>query len=219
MKIWKDSPLAINMSPEIGPTTFAKLKSFLGIEKPFALFRIDDDDNLRIISRSLPKDRLEEKFEVGFADAFPVHLLNVASVQAVDDLMPSSSGLKSDLSPVRFRANIYVSGVPAFAEDRWKRFILGRAGNPGEVAMDAEFHVACRTARCMLPNVHPESGVRDREEPLETMKRERVVDEGAKPHAVLGLSMIPLFRRGWLRVGEKIEVLEEGVHVYEKMFK
>jgi uncharacterized protein YcbX len=133
--------------------------------------------------------------------------------------LPHTSRLKAKLSPLRFRANIYVSGAPAFAEDQWKRIMLGQAGDPGDVASDSEFHVACRTARCALPNVDPESGLRDREEPQSTLKKNRVVDEGAKPHAVLGLSMIPLFKRGWLKVGDQVEVIESGEHVYEKMFK
>ncbi|SMQ50220.1 unnamed protein product [Zymoseptoria tritici ST99CH_1A5] len=218
MKIWKDDPLAINVSSEIDAITLEKLKSFLGVDRSFALFRIDDNDNLRTVTRCLPKDRLEEKFQVGFADAFPVSLLSIASVRAIDDFLPSTSQIKSSLSPRRFRANIFISGIPAFAEDQWKRIILGRAGNPGEVASDSEFHVACRTARCRLPNVDPETGLRDREEPFMTLERKRQVDDGAKPHAVLGLSMIPLFERGWLRVGEKVEVLETGEHVYEKMY-
>jgi uncharacterized protein YcbX len=66
--------------------------------------------------------------------------------------------------------------------------------------------------------VHPETGVKDNNEPFTTLARTRQVDEGAKPHPCLGMQMIPLFQQGILRVGDEVEVLERGEHVYEKMF-
>ncbi|KAK4499300.1 hypothetical protein PRZ48_009813 [Zasmidium cellare] len=218
MAIWKDCPESINLSNEIEPESLAKLKYFLGVSNPLALFRVDDD-NLRAVTRGLPKDRPDEKFKVGFADAFPVHLLNIASVRAVDDSLPGEAKAKGTLDARRFRANIYVSGPVAFAEDRWMRITAGHKRIAQGKAGVAEYHAACRTARCTLPNVHPDSGLKDRNEPHSTLKRTRQVDEGAKPHPCLGLSMIPLFQDGVIRCGDKIEVLEEGEHVYEKMFK
>lgn len=233
LSIWKDCPQAIDMTGEIDASALSKLTAFLGVKNPLALFRVSDRDK-RAVTRSLPKDRPEEAFSVGFADAFPINILNIASVRAVDTSLPSNATMKDKLDARRFRANIYVTGPSAFAEDKWKRITLGRciaprsegtrdrspvrdSGNP-MVETDGLYHVACRTARCTLPNTDPETGVKDRNEPYTALRKTRVVDEGAKPHSVLGLHLLPLFGQGILRVGDEVEVLERGENVYEKMF-
>lgn len=60
--------------------------------------------------------------------------------------------------------------------------------------------------------------LQDRNEPGTTLKRTRQVDEGAKPHPSLGLSIIPLFERSVFRIGDDIKVLETGEHYYQNMF-
>lgn len=233
LRIWKDYPRAVDMTSEIDPASLSKLSTFLGVKNPLALFRVSDIDK-RAVTRSLPKDRPEASFSIGFADAFPIHILNVASVRAVDASLPSNASMKGKLDARRFRANIYISGPSAFAEDSWKRATLGRCIVPrteaardrspvrdpsiNMVETDGLYHVACRTARCTLPKTDPDTGIKDRNEPYTVLQKTRVVDEGAKPHSVLGMHMIPLFGRGILRVGDEIEVLERGEHVYEKMF-
>ncbi|CZT17655.1 uncharacterized protein RCC_03492 [Ramularia collo-cygni] len=228
--IWKDCPLALNMTSEIALTKLVKLKQFLGISNPIALFRIEETNNLRTITRSLPADKTSKPYPVGFGDAFPVSLLNLASVHSVDTDLPGTSKLKHSLDARRFRANIYITGPPAFEEDTWRRINIYRSSredvlernigraSKGDVLESGTYHIACRTARCTLPNVDPVSGVRDKSEPFETLKRTRVVDEGAKPHSSLGMSVLPLFEKGVLKVGDRVEVLEKGEHVYEKMF-
>lgn len=218
LSIWIDTPLALNITPEIDPLTLTKLQRFLQISNPLSLFRIDESSNLRSIKRSLPPSHSKESFNVGFGDAFPLSLLSTSSIQALQSSLPPSSRLKGiSLSPLRFRANIYISGTTSFDEDTWKRIHLGLAQGSDAVERGT-YHIACRTARCTLPNVDPITGERDKKEPFETLKRTRVVDEGAKPHSSLGMSVLPLFDRGIVRVGERVEVLERGVHVYEKMF-
>lgn len=224
LNIWKDCPTAINMTNEIPPSDLAKLKTFLGIKNPLGIFRVDDRSR-RSITRSLPRDRPNDHFSVGFADAFPLHILSMSSIQKVFSEQPGQEWRKF-LDARRFRANVYLTNTEAFDEDTWKRIKLGRClklpSNPNKnkkpAEIDAEYHVACRTARCKLPNVHPETGIKDNNEPYSTLARTRQVDEGAKPHPVLGVQMIPLFQQGILRVGDEIEVLEKGEHVYEKMF-
>lgn len=224
LSIWKDHPVAINMTNEIPPKDLAKLKYFLGVSNPLALFRVDEH-NKRAVTRCLPKDRQGESYSVGFADAFPVHMLNVASVRAVDDELPEKAAVKGKLDARRFRSNIYLSGPPAYAEDSWKKVLIGRCvqrltHNNGTrmVETEGEFHVACRTARCTLPNTHPDTGIQDRNEPYTTLGKTRKVDKGAYPHPCLGMQVVPLFEQGILRVGDEVEVLETGEHFYEKMF-
>lgn len=224
VSIWKDCPTAINMSNEIAPEDLAKLKNFLGVEQDLAIFRVDDRSR-RPVTRSLPQDKPNNSFSVGFADAFPMHILSLSSIKQVFSHQPDQEKRKF-LDARRFRANIYLSNTKAFDEDNWKRIKVGRClklpSNPNKnkklVEIDSEYHVACRTARCKLPNVHPDTGVQDVNEPYSTLARTRQVDEGAKPHPVLGMQMIPLFQQGILRVGDEVEVMEKGEHVYEKMF-
>ncbi|KAK4888944.1 hypothetical protein LTR27_012224 [Elasticomyces elasticus] len=221
LSIWKDNPQALNLTCEIDKVALEKLRYFLGVSNPLALFRVDPNKP-RAVTRCLPADKPGEEFKVGFADAFPVNILGLASVRKTDAELPATAELKGKLDARRFRANIYIEGVEAFAEDEWKKIITGtRIGRDkdGLFECDAEYHVACRTARCTLPNVHPDTGIKDKNEPYTTLGKTRKVDKGALPHPCLGVHTIPLFASGILRVGDEIEVLEKGEHVYEKMFK
>ncbi|KAK5689985.1 hypothetical protein LTR97_012468 [Elasticomyces elasticus] len=225
LSIWKDNPQALNLTCEIDKVALEKLRYFLGVSNPLALFRVDPNKP-RAVTRCLPADKPGEKpgeeFKVGFADAFPVNILGLASVRKTDAELPATAEVKGKLDARRFRANIYIEGVEAFAEDEWKKIIVGtRIGRDkdGLFECDAEYHVACRTARCTLPNVHPDTGIKDKNEPYTTLGKTRKVDKGALPHPCLGVHTIPLFASGILRVGDEIEVLEKGEHVYEKMFK
>ncbi|WPG99187.1 Hypothetical protein R9X50_00199800 [Acrodontium crateriforme] len=218
--IWKDYPKATNVTNEISPDKLQKLKEFLDVEPPLALFRVDDA-HLRSVQRCLPKEKPDHAFRVGFVDAFSVNLLGITSVQAVDESISATSEMKGKLDALRFRANIYITGTPAFAEDSWKKLTLGRRIGRDEKGLfetEGEYHVACRTARCTLPNVDPETGLRDRNEPYAALNKTRKVDEGAYPHPVLGMQMLPMFEHGMIKVGDEVNVLETGEHRYEKMF-
>ncbi|KAK5686492.1 hypothetical protein LTS10_002611 [Elasticomyces elasticus] len=220
LSIWKDNPQALNLTCEIDKVALEKLRYFLGVSNPLALFRVDPNKP-RAVTRCLPVDKPGEEFKVGFADAFPVNILGLASVRKTDAELPATADVKGKLDARRFRANIYIEGVEAFAEDEWKKIIAGtRIGRDkdGLFECDAEYHVACRTARCTLPNVHPDTGIKDKNEPYTTLGKTRKVDKGALPHPCLGVHTIPLFASGILRVGDEIEVLQKGEHVYEKMF-
>ncbi|TKA31457.1 hypothetical protein B0A50_02304 [Salinomyces thailandicus] len=219
--IWKGCPLALNVTNEISAINLEKLKYFLGISNPLALFRVDEH-SLRPVSRCLPQGTPAGTYKVGFADAFAVNLMSLASVRATDDELPDEADAKSKLDARRFRANIYVTGIQAFEEDHWKTIHLGHQINGHSFSASsttAEYQVACRTARCKVPNVNPDTGEKDRNEPYTTLGRTRKVDEGAYPHPCLGMQMIPRFRTGIVQVGDTISVSETGEHCCEKMFK
>ncbi|KAK3051212.1 hypothetical protein LTR09_007608 [Extremus antarcticus] len=222
LSIWKDQASAINLTNEIPPDTLAKLKYFLGVSNPLAVFRVDDSKP-RSVTRSLPKDNPGGPHSVGFGDAFPLHILGLPSVRAITDELPENAKMKSKFDARRFRANIYLDGVPAYDEDTWKRVRIGQCVRPTTnrkkfVETEGEYHVACRTARCTLPNVDQETGVKDANEPYTTLGKTRKVDRGAYPHPCLGMQMIPMFSYGLLKVGDEVDVVETGEHVYEKMF-
>jgi uncharacterized protein YcbX len=57
------------------------------------------------------------------------------------------------VSPLRFRANLHIDGVPAWAESGWldKELLVGQA----------RLSVFARTQRCEATNVDPATGARD----------------------------------------------------------
>lgn len=226
MTVWKETVSALNLEIEIPE----ELRYYLGISNKLGLFRVDGG-KLREVYRCAPtKEELGWQPVTGFQDAYPLHLINLASVRDVERQMPRVKG-QPRLSATRFRANIIITGPPAYTEDSWKKIKIGYY----------EYAVSCRTARCKLPNVNQTTGVRDLgplnsrgegEEPDRTLRRVRQVDGGAKGWGVLGMQMCPIFsgsghsklgswngagvnsREGRIMVGDEIKVLEEGEHFY-----
>jgi uncharacterized protein YcbX len=76
-----------------------------------------------------------------------VSLINLASLAALEQAMGRS------LDPLRFRANIYFSGLPAWGEFDW----LGRRIELG----GATLTITRRIPRCAATEVNPMTGVRD----------------------------------------------------------
>ena len=76
-----------------------------------------------------------------------LHIVNLASVREVERT------LGRPVDALRFRANLYLEGVPAWAELGWlgKHICIGAA----------RLSVFARTTRCEAVNVDPAKGVRD----------------------------------------------------------
>lgn len=76
-----------------------------------------------------------------------VSIINLASVAALETV------IGAPVNPLRFRANVYVSGWPA-----WHEFdLLDRELTAGR----ARLKVVKRIVRCAATNVDPQSGIRD----------------------------------------------------------
>lgn len=76
-----------------------------------------------------------------------VHIVNLASVRDLERV------IGRPVDPLRFRANLYIDGVPAWAEFGW----LGKKIGIG----DARLTVFDRTQRCDATNVDPATAARD----------------------------------------------------------
>lgn len=76
-----------------------------------------------------------------------VSIINLATVRALE----KETGVAID--PIRFRANLYIDGVPAFAEFDW----VGRELTLGGVRLKG----LKRTERCAATTVNPATAVRD----------------------------------------------------------
>jgi uncharacterized protein len=127
-------------------------------------------------------------WRVSLADSFPLLAIGQASL----DLL--NTKLQTPVPMARFRPNLVVVGSEPHEEDRWRRVRIGE--------VELAFVKLC--TRCAIPQVDPDTGETGLE-PLQTLARyrrpERKVLFGHK-----GLVTTP----GVLRVGDKIEVLEES---------
>ena len=193
VKIWKDYPLAY----DYGQCIPQSLRDFLqspSQKRHLTLFRLNPS-HTRQIYRNAPKEKdLGFQPETGFADAYPIHLLNLSSVR---DVAARCAKDIPNLSIRRFRPNFIIQGPGAFEEDRWKRILLRPRNHPceGEERNEGvEIHTVCRTVRCRLPNVDPDTGIRHPVEPDRTLKSYRRIDPGCVEFACLGMQLVPNVR-------------------------
>ncbi|KAJ9381335.1 hypothetical protein DTO063F5_6257 [Paecilomyces variotii] len=227
VRLWKDFPMGFNYGHHLP----ASLRSFLSPDNtfpPLSLFRVSPAHSREIFRNAPRKEHLGFQPRTGFADAYPLHLLNIASVR---DVAARCATAIPHLSVRRFRANIIIEGPPAYAEDSWKRILVGGNSPNGTIINEewghekqrrqesVEIHAACRTIRCRLPNVDPDTGIRHPSEPDKTLKSFRCIDPGDRTNACLGMQLVPSKEEFTLHVNDSITVLEEGEHFYIKMLK
>jgi MOSC domain-containing protein len=77
-----------------------------------------------------------------------VSIVNLASVRAIETVVGA------EVDPLRFRANLYVTGWPA-----WHEFVL--LGQTVKVGREAEIKIVKRIVRCAATDVDPQTGERD----------------------------------------------------------
>ena len=127
---------------------------------------------------------------VSFADGFPVLLTAAESLAALN------ANIAQPVPISRFRANLVVSGAPAWAEDGWRVLRIG----------SAVFRVAKPCDRCVVTTIDQETGLRpNRAEPLKALGKIRHDERGL----MFGQNLNPL-QLGVVSVGDSVEVLETG---------
>jgi uncharacterized protein YcbX len=77
-----------------------------------------------------------------------VSIINLASVAALEDVVGAP------IDPLRFRANVYVAGWPAWHE-------LDLVGAEVAIGKNARLKIVKRIVRCAATNVDPQTGIRD----------------------------------------------------------
>lgn len=102
----------------------------------------------------------------------PVSILNLASIHDLERVA------RQPVDPRRFRGNILIDGLPAWAEFDW----LGREIRVG----GARLRVAERIQRCTATNVNPETAERDMNIPLTLRKGFGHLDMGVYAAVVAG---------------------------------
>ncbi|KAF9776518.1 hypothetical protein IL306_005270 [Fusarium sp. DS 682] len=209
-----------------------KLKRFLNIpeHQSLTLLRCTPNTLVPTEKNLAPLEHIGKPAVHGYTDQQPVNVNNLASVHAVSALLPKEN---QPLNALRFRANIWITGAPAFDEETWKRYRVIPKRHPGAAP---SFSVVCRTSRCTMPNVNPVTGkfdtdkpdgdkTRGNAQPSSTLVKYRTVEDG-NPRALgyLGMHCVPenagLHEAAknseslYVQVGDEIEVLERGVHLY-----
>ncbi|OAA47701.1 MOSC, beta barrel [Metarhizium rileyi] len=216
VKIWVNVSHALNMSKEL-PT---ELATYLGVKNPLGIFRSDPLSRRKVFPSAPRNDVSRHGTEIDFQDAFPVHLLNLPSIRALELEIQKDKTIDR-LDARRFRGNIVVSGFKRYDEDDWKSVAFR---HPGRSGIMSTFDVSCRTVRCKLPNVDPATGIRHHLEPDRTLRNCRDIDDGAPKMGCLGMQLCPkLLKSGppelsdsILEVGMEVDVLERGPHFYIK---
>jgi hypothetical protein len=106
-----------------------------------------------------------------------VSIINLASVAAIETMVGQP------VHPLRFRANLYVEGWPAWSELDW----VGQ-----EIAIgDARVKVTKRIMRCAATNVDPEIGIRDLQIPATLMRTFQHADCGIYARVIEGGAIRP----------------------------
>ena len=127
--------------------------------------------------RGPPKVLRSEGHSFSDVSAKVVSIINLASVAAIENLV----GVP--VHPLRFRANLYVEGWPA-----WHEFAL--VGT--EIAIgSARLKVTKRIVRCAAINVDPDTGMRDLEIPETLLRTFDHMDFGVYARVIEGGDIAP----------------------------
>lgn len=102
-----------------------------------------------------------------------VSIINLASVKAIADMVGAP------VNPLRFRANVYVEGWPAWSE-------LDLVGRELTIGRGIRLKVVKRIVRCAATNVDPDTGARDLNIPQTLMHNLDHADCGIYAEVVSG---------------------------------
>ncbi len=114
-----------------------------------------------------------------------VSIINLASVAAIE------AAVGAPIDPLRFRANLYLTGWPAWAEFAW----VGREITLGH---SARARIVKRIVRCAATDVAPSTGLRDRTIPQALLQTFGHGDCGVYAEIVTG---------GSIAVGDAVQVM------------
>jgi uncharacterized protein YcbX len=107
-----------------------------------------------------------------------VSVINLASVAAIEDIVGAP------VHPLRFRANLYVEGWPAWGE-------LDLVGREIAVGRTARLRIVKRIERCAATNVDPDTGIRDLAIPHALMRTFGHADCGVYGEVIAGGAIAP----------------------------
>jgi uncharacterized protein YcbX len=184
VRIWKSEGLE---AEDCGPEASAWLSGALGT--PCRLVRVGASFHRPVKSGPGLQGDVH-----AFADAYPFLAVSEASLGDLNRRIRDSGAGPVPMD--RFRPNLVLSGLDAFAEDTWKRVRIG----------EVVFRCAGPCARCIVTTTDQATGERG-VEPLRTLAQFR--RNPAEPsHVNFGQNLVHESKAGRLRVGDPVEVLE-----------
>ncbi|KAL4895039.1 hypothetical protein BDV59DRAFT_200296 [Aspergillus ambiguus] len=196
-----------------------KLKKFLGVPESQALTLLKcTPDTLTRTDRNLaPLAHIGTPSVHGYTDQQPININSLSSVHAVSALLPPEN---QPLNALRFRANIWLTGAPAYDEETWKRYRILPKGGGAEPRADV-----APTMGGFDADQPPPGRKRGKPQPSTTLVRHRTVEDGNKAAlGYLGMHCVPEDRSLtearaqnaglYVEVGDEIEVLQRGEHLY-----
>ncbi|KAF8167503.1 MOSC N-terminal beta barrel domain-containing protein [Crassisporium funariophilum] len=142
-----------------------------------------------------------------YQDMYPLLILSEESTQAVDAELRGRVGTqgieerwKTENVPIeRFRPNIIITGGGPFAEDQWEEISIGAEGAPA-------ITLVSKCTRCLLPNVDPQTGERDKAVPFKVLMKFRTGLDAAQPSKpCVGCNGVPA-GDGVVKVGDWVYV-------------
>lgn len=168
----------------------------------------------------------------GFSDAFPFLLASHASLRALNK-WTERNGRTMEMES--FRPNIVVDGpglaLQAWEEDWW-RIIRIRPASAADAASDSttassssfsDFSVAKPCSRCILTTVIPCTGMRHPSgEPLLSLRAHRMIlpqRAGKEAEVYFAQNLANLTRRGTVRVGDVVQIMQRKPTRYEEIPK
>ncbi|KAG0302944.1 hypothetical protein BGZ99_002853, partial [Dissophora globulifera] len=187
--VWKTPLEAADLGDEVAKF----LTNFLGV--PSRLVYKSPNHVRPVIEHAPGIKEIGFQPETAFADNFPILCL---SKESVDDI---NTHLEKPVSVINFRPNLVVSGVTKpWEEDTWCTVDI----------RGLTYYFACRCTRCDMPNVDPETGVKDKLQPQKTLQSIRRIDKGkaAKFFACVGINVVASSHSGEIRVGDVLDVKE-----------
>ncbi|KAJ5627431.1 Molybdenum cofactor sulfurase C-terminal [Penicillium herquei] len=145
---------------------------------------------------------------IGFPDEFPVLIASEASLKELNTRLRVANA--DPITVERFRPNIVVKGQKAWSEDLWKLVRIRDVGKTSGVGAKNPLvmDIVTRCGRCQVPNVDPDSAVKNKRQPWDTLMSYRRVDPGLKYKPCFGMMAAPR-NEGVIEVGMRVEVLEE----------
>lgn len=160
--------------------------------RPARLVHLDDPTRRPVSAEyAAPDDR------VSFADGYPLLVTTTASLEALNDVvLERSQGAHEPLPMTRFRPNVVVDGVTAWAEDDWRRVRIG----------GVDFRAVKGCARCVITTLDPGTAEGGKE-PIASLARIRRWD-GATWFGTNLVPDLPDGRPVTIREGDAVEVLE-----------
>jgi len=193
LSLWNNSITALNMEIEIPE----QLRYYLGISNKLGLFRTDMSKSSVAPREIAQREEVEVQPIVGFQDAYPVHLVNLATIRDIESRMFKSQTTPR-LSAAKFRANIIITGPEAYHERSWRRVKVGFY----------EYDIVERQSR-VKENETKENSPKKYDKWNRIIHDYRTEEEGPGLCVdSLGVQMIPLSKETALRVGDEITLLE-----------